>query len=74
MTSQSPEVRFRKHKTGYRTKKGVKISAYYAEKYGLYLRPSLYKHLNPLTKAAAIKMEEQLANELKKKRFAVWWN
>jgi len=74
MTSQSPKQRFEKHLKGYRTKKGIKISSYFVEKYGLYLRPSLYNGLNPMTKAEAIKTEEQLANDLKSKRYAVWWN
>lgn len=75
MTSLKPEQRFQKHKTGAKNKKGHKISAYYAEKYGLYLRPSLYEEYNGIkSKAEAYKMEEWLAKELKKKRYAVWWN
>ena len=64
MTSQSPQERFKKHKCGYRNKKGYKISSSYVEKYGLYLRPSLYNEWNPLTKQEAIEMEEKLAKEL----------
>jgi len=60
MTGQTPKVRFEKHKKGHRTKSGIKISNHYVEKYGLYLRPSLYKHLNPLSKSEAILMEEKL--------------
>ncbi len=74
MTSQNPQERFRKHKKGYRTKKGYKISSWIVEKYGLYLRPSLYEKYNPLTKGEAIEMEKKLALELKRKRYAVWWN
>lgn len=74
MTSLSPQKRFEKHKKGARNKKGIKISAYFAEKYGLYLRPSLYEDYNPMTRAEAIKMEKELALLLKKKRYAVWWN
>ncbi len=74
MTSQSPEERFKKHKTGCRTKKGHKISSNIVEKYGLYLRPSLYEHLNPMTKEEALKMEEQLSLELRCKGYAVWFN
>jgi len=74
MTSHTPEERYQKHKTGYRNKKGHKISSNIVEKYGLYLRPSLYNDYNPLTKAEAIKMEEWLALQLRKKRYAVWWN
>ena len=74
MTSQSPQVRFKKHKTGYRNKKGYKISSSYVEKYGLYLRPSLYNDYNPLTKNDATLMEQKLAESLRKKGYAVWWN
>lgn len=74
MTSQSPKVRFEKHLKGHRTKKGIKISAYFVEKYGMYLRPSLYQDLNPMSKAEAVAMEKELANKLKAQRYAVWWN
>lgn len=74
MTSHTPEERYKKHKSGYRNKKGYKISSNIVEKYGLYLRPSLYNDYNPLTKSEAIKMEVWLANQLKKKRYAVWFN
>ena len=74
MTSKTPQERYKQHKEGYRTKRGHKISSSFVEKYGLYLRPSLYSEYNPLTKQEAVKMEEYLANELKKKRYAVWWN
>ncbi|MFT4567527.1 MAG: hypothetical protein ACI9FN_002494 [Saprospiraceae bacterium] len=74
MTSHSPLERFEKHKSGYRTKKGIKISSYFVEKYGLYLRPSLYKNLNPLTKDKATYIEGALAKRLRRQGFAVWWN
>lgn len=74
MTSQTPTERFKKHKTGYRTKKGIKISSFYVEKYGKFLRPSLYSKFNPLTKSAATRGEGDLANALRKKGYAVWWN
>jgi|SRR5690554_459636 len=75
MTSKTPEERFEQHKTGYINKKGHKLSAKIVEKYGKYLRPSLYNHLNPMkTQAEALKMEEQLALELRRQKFAVWFN
>lgn len=74
MTAHSPQERFKKHITGHRNKRGYKVSSRFVEKYGLYLRPSLYAHLNPLSKTRATDMEEELANLLKKKGFAVWWN
>lgn len=74
MTSHTPKERFQKHISGYKNKKGVKISSSVVEKYGMYLRPSLYKHFNPLTKDRAAQLEKDLANSLKKRGYAVWWN
>ena len=75
MTSKTPKERFVQHKTGYRNKKGYKLSSNIVQKYGLYLRPSLYNHIGPLTsRAEALKMEEKLALELRRKRYAVWFN
>lgn len=74
MTSHSPKERFEKHLAGYRNKKGIKISSYFVEKYGKYLRPSLYSPLNPMTRTRAKNMEETLAKSLKKRGYAVWWN
>ena len=74
MTSHDPKERFQKHVTGYRTKKGIKISSSVVENYGMYLRPSLYSRFNPLTKVRATQLEKDLANSLKKRGYAVWWN
>ena len=75
MTSKTPKERFEQHKTAYRNKKGHKLSSNIVEKYGLYLRPSLYNHIKPLdTREEALKMEEALALELRRKRYAVWFN
>lgn len=74
MTSKTPQVRFRQHKTGFRNKKGYKLSSNIVQKYGLYLRPSLYYHIKPLGRDEALKMEEKLALELRRKRYAVWFN
>lgn len=75
MTSKTPKERFIQHKTGYRNKKGYKLSANIVEKYGSYLRPSLYNHIDPIaTRAEALKMEETLALELRRQRYAVWFN
>jgi predicted GIY-YIG superfamily endonuclease len=75
MTSKNPKERFLQHKTGYRNKKGHKLSSGIVQKYGSYLRPSLYNHIAPLaTRAEALKMEEILALELRRKRYAVWFN
>ncbi len=75
MTSKTPKARLEQHLSGGRSKKGHKISSSIVEKYGKYLRPSLYNHIEPIkTRAEALKMEEQLALELRRKRYAVWFN
>lgn len=75
MTSKTPAERFKQHKSGFINNKGHKLSAAIVEKYGLYLRGSLYNHILPMkTRAEALKMEEMLALELRRKRYAVWFN
>jgi len=76
MTSKTPAERFKQHKTGHINKKGHKISANIVQKYGSYLRPSLYEHINqtPMTREQALIMEEKLALELRRKGYAVWYN
>jgi len=76
MTSKSPAERFKQHKTGYISKKGHDISSSIVYKYGSYLRPSLYDHLNqkPMNRDEALKMEERLAWDLRRKGYAVWFN
>ena len=75
MTSKSPKERFEQHKKGSLSKKGHRISSSLVHKYGMYLRPSLYNHLKPVrTRAEALKLERALALELRRKRYAVWFN
>jgi len=76
MTSKSPAERFKQHKTGYVSKKGHNISSSIVNKYGSYLRPSLYDHLNqkPMNRDEALKMEERLAWDLRRQGYAVWFN
>lgn len=74
MTSKTPQERLAQHKLGYRNEKGHKLSSTIVQKYGRYLRPSLYAHLGFMTQDEALKMEEQLALELRRKRYAVWFN
>ena len=76
MTSKTPAERFKQHKTGYINKKGHKLSAYIVQKYGAYLRPSLYDHINlkQMTRQQALNMEEKLAWDLRRKGYAVWFN
>jgi len=75
MTSKTPKERFEQHKTGFINKKGHNLSSSIVKKYGSYLRPSLYNHIEPITsRAEALKMEELLALELRRKKYAVWFN
>jgi hypothetical protein len=76
MTSKTPAERFQQHKTGYRNLKGHNISSTIVRKYGTYLRPSLYNHINlkPMTREEALKMEARLAWDLRRKGYAVWFN
>ncbi len=74
MTSKTPKKRFEQHKLGYRNKKGLKLYSNIVKKYGLYLRPSLYDHLSPKSRREAIKAEEELALDLRRQRYAVWYN
>ncbi|MCB0776505.1 MAG: ribose-5-phosphate isomerase [Chitinophagaceae bacterium] len=76
MTSKTPAERFKQHKTGYRNKKGYNISSGIVRKYGSYLRPSLYDHINekPMNRQQALKMEEKLAWDLRRQGYAVWFN
>lgn len=76
MTSKTPQERFKQHKTGYVNAKGHKLSSNIVQKYGSYLRPSLYDHINlkPMTRAEALLMEEKFALDLRRKGYAVWFN
>ena len=74
MTSKTPQERFQQHKTGYRNAKGHKLSANIVQKYGRYLRPSLYQDIGPLSRAEALEVERGLALELRRKGYAVWTN
>ncbi|MBM1107594.1 ribose-5-phosphate isomerase [Aurantibacter crassamenti] len=75
MTSKAPKERFEQHKKGTLSKKGHNLSSSIVRKYGAYLRPSLYNHIDPMpTRAQALKMEKILALELRRKKYAVWFN
>jgi len=76
MTSKTPQERFKQHKTGYVNKKGHKLSANIVFKYGSYLRPSLYDHINSkaMSREQALLMEKKLALDLRRKGYAVWFN
>lgn len=76
MTSKTITERFNQHKTGYVNKKGHKLSANIVQKYGTYLRPSLYDHINlkAMTRQEALQMEKKLAVDLRRRGYAVWFN
>lgn len=76
MTSKTPAERFLQHKTGFVNKKGHKLSAGIVQKYGSYLRPSLYEQLNlkSMTREEALMMEKKLALHLRRQGYAVWFN
>ena len=75
MTSKTPKERFEQHKKGTLSKKGYNLSSGLVHKYGMYLRPSLYNHIGPIrSRAEALRMERALALELRRRRYAVWFN
>jgi len=65
MTGLPPGERFQNHKAG------VKAN-WYVKKFGLGLLPGLFAHLNPMPYEAAQQMEQDLADELQEKGYAVW--
>lgn len=64
MTGLTPEERFLNHKSGHK-------DAWIVKRYGVRLLPELYAHLNPMPYEAALKMEMDLAEDLRKEGFAV---
>jgi predicted GIY-YIG superfamily endonuclease len=65
MTGLTPEARFANHK------KGIK-SAGVVKRFGERLVPKLYAHLNPMTYEDAVRMEQQLAGELRAAGYQVF--
>jgi len=59
LTGLTPEERFANHKAGNK-------AAYVVKRYGLQLLPELYAHLNPMPFAAAVQMEVDLAEDLRR--------
>ena len=74
MTSKTPEERFKQHVKGITSKKGYDISSRIVKKYGLYLRPNLYKGIQAKTRSEALELEKKLTLALRRKRYAVWSN
>jgi predicted GIY-YIG superfamily endonuclease len=65
MTGLTPEKRFANHKNGIK-------AAGVVRRCGERLVPKLYAHLNPMTYAEALKMEQQLAEELRVAGYVVF--
>ena len=64
MTGLDPAERFANHK------RGIKCS-FLVRHYGLDLIPALYAHLNPMPYEAAVQMERDLAEDLRREGYAV---
>ena len=64
MTGLAPEERFANHK------KGVK-AAWVVKRYGIRLLPELFTHLNPMPFDAAARMEQDLAEDLRRSGYTV---
>ena len=65
MSGLTPEERFANHKAGVKCARVVR-------KFGERLVPVLYEHLDPMPYADAVRMEEQLAESLRKRGFVVF--
>jgi hypothetical protein len=64
MTGLKPEERFANHK------QGVK-AAPVVQRYGIRLLPELYEHLNPMPYDAALQMEQDVAEDLRREGYTV---
>jgi hypothetical protein len=64
LTGLSPDERFANHQAGTKAATLVK-------RFGVRLLPELYEHLNPMPYAAAVQMEKDLAEDLKRAGFTV---
>ena len=64
MTDLSPEERFANHIAGIKDASLVK-------RYGIRLLPELYEHLNPMPFEAAVQMEKDLAEDLRRAGYTV---
>jgi ribosome-binding factor A len=64
MTGLTPEERFANHKQGIKSASVVK-------RHGIRLLPELYAHLNPMPFDAAVRMEQDLAQDLRQAGFTV---
>ncbi len=64
MTGLTPEQRFANHKAGVKAASIVK-------RYGIRLLSEFYAHLNPMPYAAALQMEHDLAEDLRRAGYTV---
>lgn len=65
MTGLSVPERLANHRDGYKSNR-------YAHRYGVRLLPALYEVFNPMPYEVARQMEQELADELQEKGYAVW--
>lgn len=65
MTGLPPGERFQNHKAG------VKAN-WFVKKFGIGLLPELFAHLNPMPYEGAKTMEQELADDLQERGYAVW--
>lgn len=65
LTGLTVEKRFRNHQTGHKSSKWVK-------NFGLDLMPELFDSLNPMTYEQAVKMERELADDLRSRGYIVF--
>lgn len=65
MTGLSPQERFENHKKGIKAAKVVMV-------HGLRLLPELFEHLNPMPYDAALRMEADLADDLRAEGYCVF--
>ena len=64
MTGLTPEERFTNHKAGIK-------DAWVVKRYGIKLMPELFAHLNPMPFEAAVQMEKDLAQDLRRAGYTV---
>ena len=64
MTGLTPEERFANHKQGIKSSSMVK-------RYGVRLLPEFYAHLNPMPYDAALQMEKDLTEDLRRGGYTV---
>lgn len=64
MTGLSPEERFANHQAGIK-------GAYVVTRFGVRLMPELFEHLNPMPFEAAVVMERDLAEDLRRQGYTV---